>query len=93
MARAALRDDLHAVHAQLTAQVLAAGRGPRRGTARELVTGWEKANAAVPESVRLLRSITGSRTDLARASVGLRGAGRAALTCVPSVALHRAGDA
>ena len=33
MARAALRDDLHAVHAQLTAQVLPAA--PRRGRGRQ----------------------------------------------------------
>ena len=71
MARAALRDDLHSVHAALTAEVLAAdGAGAR--TARELVSGWEKGNAAVPDTVRLLKSVTGSRTDLARASVGLR---------------------
>ena len=71
MARAALRDDLHAVHAALTAQVLAADGAVTR-TARELVTGWEKGNAAVADTVRLLRTITASRTDLARASVGLR---------------------
>jgi glutamate dehydrogenase len=71
MARAALRDDLHTVHADLTAQVLAAD-GAEARTPRELVSGWEKANPVVPETVRLLRSVTGSRTDLARASVGLR---------------------
>jgi glutamate dehydrogenase len=71
MARAALRDDLHTVHAGLTAQVLAAD-GAEARTPRELVSGWEKANPVVPETVRLLRSVTGSRTDLARASVGLR---------------------
>ena len=41
-------------------------------SARDLVASWEKANHAVPDSVRLLRSITGSRSDLARTSVGLR---------------------
>jgi glutamate dehydrogenase len=71
MARAALRDDLHAVHASLTAQVLAMP-GAETQTARDLVASWEKANPAVPESVRLLRSVTGSRADLARTSVGLR---------------------
>ena len=71
MARAALRDDLHAVHASLTAQVLAAP-GAESQTARDLVAGWEKSNPAVPESVRLLRAVTGSRADLARTSVGLR---------------------
>jgi glutamate dehydrogenase len=71
MARAALRDDLHAVHASLTAQVLAMS-GAESSQPRELVTRWERANPAVPESVRLLRSVTTSRADLARTSVGLR---------------------
>jgi glutamate dehydrogenase len=71
MARAGLRDDLHAVHAQLTAEVLNAN-GAATKSARDVVIGWEKSNAAVPESVRTLRSITGSRADLARMSVGLR---------------------
>jgi glutamate dehydrogenase len=71
MARAALRDDLHAVHASLTAQVLATPRAEAQ-TAKDLVASWEKANPAVPESVRLLRSVTASRADLARTSVGLR---------------------
>jgi glutamate dehydrogenase len=71
MARAALRDDLHTVHAALTAQVLAAD-GTATRTARDLVSGWEKRNSAVPETIRLLRAVTSSRTDLARASVGLR---------------------
>jgi len=71
MARAALRDDLHTVHAALTAQVLSA-EGAEKRTARELVSGWEKGNPAVPDTIRLLRTVTSSRTDLARASVGLR---------------------
>jgi glutamate dehydrogenase len=71
MARAALRDDLHTVHAALTAQVLS-GDGAEKRTARELVSGWEKGNSAVPDTIRLLRTVTSSRTDLARASVGLR---------------------
>ena len=71
MARAALRDDLHTVHAQLTAQVLAAG-GPAGHGAKDLVPSWEKANPAVGESVKMLRSVTANRADLARMSVGLR---------------------
>jgi glutamate dehydrogenase len=59
------------VHAQLTAEVLNAN-GAATKSARDVVIGWEKSNAAVPESVRTLRSITGSRADLARMSVGLR---------------------
>ena len=61
MARAALRDDLHAVHAQLTAEVLAT-TGAATDRAKELVAGWEKANAAVPDSIKTLRSITASRS-------------------------------
>jgi glutamate dehydrogenase len=69
MARAALRDDMHAVHAQLTAEVMAPG-GDR--TARELVTGWERNTPNVAQSVKVLRTICASRADLARMSVGLR---------------------
>jgi glutamate dehydrogenase len=71
MARAGLRDDLHAVHAQLTAEVLNTD-GVATKSPRDAVIGWEKSNAAVPESVKTLRSLTGSRADLARMSVGLR---------------------
>jgi glutamate dehydrogenase len=69
MARAALRDDLHTVHAQLTAQVLAGGDA---GSADELVSQWEKDNAAVGASVSSLRSICQGKPDLARVSVGVR---------------------
>jgi len=71
MARAGLRDDLHAVHAQLTAEVLNTN-GAATKSARDVVIAWEKSNAAVHESVRTLRSLTGGRADLARMSVGLR---------------------
>jgi glutamate dehydrogenase len=71
MARAALRDDLHAVHAELTAEVLS-WNGAATKSARDVVLGWEKSNPAVHESVKTLRSITSSRADLARMSVGLR---------------------
>ncbi len=71
MARAALRDDLHAVHAQLTAEVLNINGAATR-SARDVVLGWEKSNAAVHESVKTLRSVTSGRADLARMSVGLR---------------------
>ncbi len=70
MARAALRDDLHAVHAQLTAQVMAGGASDR--SAKDLVTGWEKVTPASADSVKLLRSICAGHADLARVSVGLR---------------------
>jgi glutamate dehydrogenase len=71
MARAALRDDLHTVHAQLTAEVLK-WNGAASKSARDVVLAWEKANGAVPESVRTLRSVTSGHADLARMSVGLR---------------------
>jgi len=71
MARAALRDDLHAVHAQLTAEVLG-GESARGHSAKGLVTAWEKANPHAAEAVKTLRSICGGRAELARVSVGLR---------------------
>jgi glutamate dehydrogenase len=71
MARAGLRDDLHAVHARLTAEVLNTDRAATKSP-RDVVIAWEKSNAAGPESVKTLRSITSTRADLARMSVGLR---------------------
>ncbi|HEX8489093.1 MAG TPA: NAD-glutamate dehydrogenase [Propionibacteriaceae bacterium] len=69
MARAALRDDLHAVHAQLTALVLTTGG---KGSADDLVTRWTEDNPSVAHSVTTLRAICQGRSDLARMSVGLR---------------------
>jgi glutamate dehydrogenase len=58
MARAALRDDLHAVHAQLTAQELAGKPPPEKDIA---------------QAVKTLREIcSDENTDLARLSVALR---------------------
>ncbi len=58
MARAALRDDLHAVHAQLSAQELAGNPPPEKDTA---------------QAVRTLQEICSDEdTDLARLSVALR---------------------
>ncbi|MEO7943426.1 MAG: NAD-glutamate dehydrogenase, partial [Marmoricola sp.] len=58
MARAALRDDLHAVHAQLTAQELAGNPPTEKDSAR---------------AVRTLQEIcSDDETDLARLSVALR---------------------
>ena len=59
------------MHAQLTADVLRSAPDATK-SAKELIVGWERSNSAVPESVKILRSITGNRADLARASVGLR---------------------
>jgi glutamate dehydrogenase len=71
MARAALRDDMHAIHAQLTADVLDGGSQDATNPS-ELVRAWERGNRGVAESVKTLRSITAGRPDLARMSVGLR---------------------
>jgi glutamate dehydrogenase len=69
MARAALRDDLHAVHAKLTAEVLAGAEGLAPQAA---VRAWSESTPAVAESVKTLKSICSGRPDLARMSVGLR---------------------
>ncbi len=81
MARAALRDDLHAVHAQLTAEVLASAGGvgsQRQGAGR--ARGRRRPRARRSRS-RSLRSICGGRADLARVSVGLRDRPRSAAGC------------
>jgi glutamate dehydrogenase len=72
MARASLRDDLHAVHAALTSQVLAA-TDPGL-SAMERVTAWEAADSvAVRRATSTLKEIlAGDAADLARLSVGLR---------------------
>jgi len=58
MARAALRDDLHAVHAQLTAQELAGNPPPEKDTAK---------------AVKTLQEVSSDEDiDLARLSVALR---------------------
>nr|WP_218849531.1 NAD-glutamate dehydrogenase [Nocardioides perillae] len=72
MARAALRDDVHAVHAQLTRHVLATTTSGEPAPAR--IADWEEADAVlVGRSVTTLEEITSDDTaDLARMSVGLR---------------------
>jgi glutamate dehydrogenase len=69
LARAALRDDLHLVHAALTAQALERQAGP---DAAAVVASWERSVPGVPESVRTLQAICTGPADLARVSVGLR---------------------
>ncbi|MGI8578700.1 MAG: NAD-glutamate dehydrogenase [Nocardioidaceae bacterium] len=71
MARASLRDDFHAVHASLTAQVLAAT--DPEASAEERVAAWEAADEiVVSRATSTLREImSGGDTDLARLSVGL----------------------
>ena len=72
MARAALRDDLHQVHLQLTGQVLAATDADETAAAR--IQAWEDADAVqVDRAARTLQDIcSDDATDLARLSVGLR---------------------
>jgi glutamate dehydrogenase len=72
MARAALRDDLHSVHAQLTAQVLAGTDAEQPVPVR--VADWEDQDAVVvARAVTTLEEIcSDEHADLARLSVGLR---------------------
>jgi len=72
MARAALRDDLHTVHAQLTARVL--GSTDAEETAAARVAAWEDADAVViARAAGTLEEICADeQADLARLSVGLR---------------------
>jgi glutamate dehydrogenase len=72
MARAALRDDLHTVHAELTAEVLATTGA--EDPAPERIAAWERANeVVVPRAAETLEEICADeQADLARLSVGLR---------------------
>ncbi|HEU0042161.1 MAG TPA: NAD-glutamate dehydrogenase domain-containing protein, partial [Jiangellaceae bacterium] len=72
MARAALRDDLHAVHAAITAQVIQHTEEGLDPSSR--VHTWAGQDEAVVSRVRrMLREIVESENfDLARLSVGLR---------------------
>ncbi|MGH3471968.1 MAG: NAD-glutamate dehydrogenase [Nocardioidaceae bacterium] len=72
MARASLRDDLHAVHAALTAEVLAATEPDASPADR--VAAWEAGDEqVVTRAIATLDEITSDEeADLARLSVGLR---------------------
>ena len=72
MARAALRDDLHAVHAQLTAQVLASTGSDQPVPVR--IADWEEQDTVVvSRAVGTLEEICADENAyLARLSVGLR---------------------
>ena len=76
MARAALRDDLHAVHAQLTAQVLPTPSSDQPVPVR--VADWEEQDRSWwPRAGGTLDEICADDpADLARLSVGLRVVGR-----------------
>jgi glutamate dehydrogenase len=72
MARAALRDDLHTVHAQLTNQVLASTDSGSDADAR--VAAWESSDGdAIDRASTTFEEICADETaDLARMSVALR---------------------
>jgi glutamate dehydrogenase len=72
MARAALRDDLHVVHNQLTSQVLATTSPDDKADAR--VADWETGEQVVVSRARdtLKQICDDDKADLARLSVGLR---------------------
>ncbi|QWB25213.1 MULTISPECIES: NAD-glutamate dehydrogenase [Streptomyces] len=72
MARAAIREDLYAAHAALTADVLAVGNGS--STPEQRYKAWEQKNAAILGRARTtLEEIQGSDAfDLANLSVAMR---------------------
>jgi glutamate dehydrogenase len=72
MARAALRDDLHSVHAGLTAQVIQFTE--ESADPKDRVDAWTGQDTVVVERVRrtLGEIVEGEAFDLARMSVGLR---------------------
>jgi glutamate dehydrogenase len=72
MARAALRDDLHAVHARLTAQVLATTDAGQE--AEERVIAWQDINeVALSRAAAMMDEIVDTEgPELAHLSVGLR---------------------
>ncbi|MGC5041199.1 NAD-glutamate dehydrogenase [Streptomyces sp. DT190] len=72
MARAAIREDLYAAHAALTADVLAVGNGT--STPEQRYKAWEEKNAAILGRARsTLEEIQGSDAfDLANLSVAMR---------------------
>ncbi|HET9841496.1 MAG TPA: hypothetical protein VFQ01_05775, partial [Nocardioides sp.] len=72
MARAALRDDVYAVHAQLTAQVLR--NTDRSDTMPARIQEWEDSDSVVvSRAASTLEEICADdNADLARMSVGLR---------------------
>ena len=77
MARATLRDELHDVHARITAEVLrpaAEGDGSSVAEAGPLLDAWEeRAGDVLTRSADTLREVCADEgADLARLSVGLR---------------------
>src|SRR5690606_20269956 len=72
MARAALRDDLHGVHAELTAQVIQLTEEDEDPAAR--VESWAEQDSVVVARVKntLAEIVSSDTSDLERLSVGLR---------------------
>ena len=72
MARATLRDDLHAAQAALTGQIMA--QTPADAAAEERVAAWEEAEQTLigRAQATLAEICSDDRTDLARMSVALR---------------------
>jgi NAD-specific glutamate dehydrogenase len=70
MARAALRDDLQALQAQLTRDVLLAA--PEASGEREAIDAWRAGLKGTDEEVWLLAEACDGPVDLARMSVALR---------------------
>ena len=71
MARAALRDDLYALHRDLTGEVLRSG--PRLEGPDERVNGWIEAHAGADRCLQTLADISAGRTfDLTTLSVAVR---------------------
>jgi glutamate dehydrogenase len=72
MARAALRDDLHTVHAQLTGQVLET-TDPDAGAANRVAAWEEQDKVSISRAAETFEEICGDdNADLARMSVALR---------------------
>ncbi|GAB2572771.1 NAD-glutamate dehydrogenase [Kribbella endophytica] len=72
MARAALRDDLHAVHARLTAQVLAT-TDPTAEPEDRVISWQDQNDAALSRAATMLEEIVETEgPELAHLSVGLR---------------------
>jgi glutamate dehydrogenase len=72
MARAALRDDLHTVHAQLTGQVLAA-TDPEADAATRVAAWQDTESEAIARALATFEEICSDESaDLARMSVALR---------------------
>jgi glutamate dehydrogenase len=73
LARMALRYDLYAALAELTAEVLKAAPASESLTAEDLVTRWEQANAAsIARATNALGEFGDTTADLAPLSVLLR---------------------